>query len=332
MRGIETMNTIRQAWVFAGHGSQYPGMGRGFDFDSKPVAPIFEQAERLSGLPLRTLSMHGSADELRAPRVLEPLLLAFSLSYAAKLRAKGLRPVAVAGYSAGMLAALACAEVLSTQDALALSVRRGVWLTASAHQCPGGMLAVQGLLQSRVIDIVAGAGGSFQASTGMEDIEVSGWNAPTHLTLAGPVAALNKVAVLLTQAGARCHLAPVAAAWHSRRASRIAARLENAMDDVCFRPPLVPVYSSVSGRREVDPLQLRRHLAQQIATPVYWQAALTHLCADEKVREVLEVSCGRTLAAMQTASASSGSSPAVLSSGDAVVFPNLYQQLKADYA
>jgi [acyl-carrier-protein] S-malonyltransferase len=307
----------RHAWVFAGHGSQYSGMGRGFPFDDAAVRPVFEAAERISGLQLRELSRDAESHHLRAPSVLEPLLAAFSLAYAALLRARGRRPHAVAGYSAGLLPALVCAGVLDVESALTLAVRRGALLETAAAQGSGAMLAAYGLPVARIV-------GALQRLPDAQRIDVAGWNSPTHLTLAGGSGAMQAAGAALRAAGARTLDVPAAGAWHSRQAAGLARQFAQLSADVEFRAPRLPVYSSVSALREDDPRRLRRHLAEQIEAPVYWQATVANLCAGEGVRNLVEVGCGRTLAGLQ------GTAPR--HPAPAPVFSNLFQQLKVNHA
>ena len=307
----------RHAWVFAGHGSQYAGMGRGFPFDDAAVRPVFEAAERISGLSLRELSRHADGERLRAPSVLEPLLAAFSLAYAALLRAAGRRPQAVAGYSAGLLPALVCAGVLDVESALTLAVRRGALMETAAERSSGAMLAAYGLPVARLV-------GALQVLPYAQRIDVAGWNSPTHLTLAGGSAAVQAASAALRAVGAKTLDVPAAGAWHSRRAAGLAGQFAQLSADVEFRAPRLPVYSSVSALREDDPRRLRRHLADQIEAPVYWQATVANLCAGEGVRNFVEVGCGRTLAGLQ------GTAPRQAT--PAPTFSNLFQQLKVNHA
>ncbi len=307
----------RQAWVFAGHGSQYSGMGRGFPFDDAVVRPVFEAAERISGLCLRELSRHADANRLRAPTILEPLLAAFSLAYAALLRARGWRPHAVAGYSAGLLPALVCAGVLDVESALTLAVRRGALLESAAARNSGAMLAAYGLPVARLM-------GALQSLPEAQRIDVAGWNSPTHVTIAGGFGAMQAAGAALRAVGAKTLDVPAAGAWHSRSAAGLATQFATLSADVEFHAPQLPVYSSVSALREDDPRRLRRHLADQIEAPVYWQATVANLCAGEGVRNLVEVGCGRTLAGLQ------GTAPRHAT--PAPTFSNLFQQLKVNHA
>jgi [acyl-carrier-protein] S-malonyltransferase len=166
--------------------------------------------------------------------------------------------------------------------------------------------------------------GALQHLPEAQRIDVAGWNSPTHLTLAGGPTAMQAASTALRAAGARTLDVSAAGAWHSRRAAGLANQFAQLSADVEFHAPRLPIYSSVSALREDDPQRLRRHLADQIEAPVYWQATVANLCAGEGVRNFVEVGCGRTLAGLQ------GTAPRHAT--PAPRFSNLFQQLKVNHA
>lgn len=281
--------TVKRAWLCPGQGSQYRGMGRGFFFETVPaVRRLFEEAESISGLPLREISQHGDQAALRDCAVLEPLLLSFALSYMLLLRERGEQPAAVAGYSAGELAALCCAGVLTQREALEIASDRGRILQAAAARIGGHMLALLGLPAATVERIVAAQRG----------VVIGGWNAPDHVTVVGDVAAVQAVGDAALAAGAQIQAVDVAAAWHSPLADAAARRVAVLLERYSFRSPRLPFYSSVSGRRETDPERLRLHLSEQVRKPVLWHGALRELSAQTGVYQFYETGAGRALRTM----------------------------------
>ena len=97
---------MKMAWMFPGQGSQYPGMGRHLIARYPPAVAILREAQAVCGLPLESVMMWGPGEALRKVEVLEPALTALNIAYACYLREHGLEPDAVAGYSAGEVAAL----------------------------------------------------------------------------------------------------------------------------------------------------------------------------------------------------------------------------------
>jgi len=277
------------AWLFPGHGSQYRGMGRGFPFSAPCVRSVFEEAESLSGRELRVLAVQGDADDLRDPELLEPMLAAFALACAALLQERGAQPAAVLGYSAGLLAALHCAGVITRDAALTLAVRRGRLLKDGAARYRGAMGAAVGLPAAQVCAAIAPLS---------PNLDVAGWNAPDHLTLVGDEAALRHAAASVQSAGGSWLPVEVAGAWHSTRAAPVAEQAAALYTDVAFSAPRLPLYCSVSGRRETDPARLRESLAQQLRRPVLWHAAVSALRTGERISRFVEVGCGRVLQSM----------------------------------
>lgn len=303
----------KTAWVFPGQGAQYPGMGRGFPFAVAVVRGIFEEAEALCGQPLRRLAQEASADTLRDPAVLEPMLTAFALSYAALLQERGHQPSAVAGYSAGAIAALCCAGVIDRASALTIAARRGRLLREVAPRHAGRLTAAFDLSAEKLL-----------AVTAADDVEVAGWNAPDHLTFVASESVMREVIEKIAAAGGHCFPVDVAGAWHSERAAPVAEHVARLLQDFEFKTPRIPFYCSVSGTRESAPERLCAHLAAQIHRPVMWHAAIGNLRAREGIDRFLEVGCGRTLHGLTRRVAAFA--------GDALSFLNLYQHLEPAHA
>src|SRR5215472_8135932 len=159
---------MKQAWLFPGQGSQYPGMGRWL-WETDPVAKeILEAAACHSAIPLRSLMMRGSRIELMRPEVMEPAIIAVQTSYVMTLRRHRILPDVVAGYSLGEIGAMFAAGVFSLEDALRIAVLRGRILQVTADTRDWRMIAATGLAVG------------YQPG---RDTAIAAWNGPTDLTL-----------------------------------------------------------------------------------------------------------------------------------------------------
>lgn len=312
----------RTAWLFPGQGAQYPGVGRGFAFDHPLVRPVFEEAEAACDQSLRELAVEGSAEQLRNPAVLEPLLVAFSLAYIALLRNRGSHPAAVAGYSAGAISALYCAGVINRTAAFTIAAQRGQLLARSAPSCRGTMAAVFDLPAPKLLQVMSDVMGD-------APVEIAGWNAPDHITVVGADRSITRAIEAVREAGGQVFPVDVAAAWHSRVAEPIASECHALLERLVFSVPEVPFYCSVAGRRESDPERLRALLAEQIHRPVMWQAAIGNLRASEGITDFIEVGCGRSLKGFTQRNPSR---PIGVGSARNIVFTNLYNHLEQQHA
>lgn len=277
---------MKAAWLFPGQGAQYPGMGGELCKRYPPANEIFAEAEALSGLPLRQIGLRGPDSRLRQCDVLEPLLTAISVSYASYLRDEGLEPDYVAGYSAGEIAALYAAGVLSRTEALRIAVIRGRVLHQASLGLAGRMVAVYGIPGDAVDEIVA--------AQGSKAIAVGAWNGPDHTTIVGEPALVGAAERQALALGATLSVIDVEGPWHCGLAARAADEVAARLTEFRFGLPRVPIYTSVSGSTESDPNRLREALAAQIALPVRWR----HMLADmfrREVRQFLEAGPGRFL-------------------------------------
>lgn len=305
------------AWLFPGHGSQYAGMGRGFAFEHEKISQIFLIAEALSEQPLRQLSKDGSAEQLRQPVVLEPLLTAFAISYAYLLQENNCRPAAVAGYSAGILPALYCTDSIGLEDAIKISVSRGKLLTDLSMECHGQIITLSGADKKTLISYLT-------TSQYSSEIEIAGWNTDNCISIVGPVDVISQVALLADRHNIKATHVATSGGWHSHSAAKKYHQFLESFSSIKFSTPKIPFYSSVTGCKESCINKIVLQLASQVHMPVMWQAALANMEANESIQNYLEVGCGMSLKGMhKTTDNKSISSP---------TFKNIYAYLGAIYA
>src|SRR5215831_19297201 len=96
-------------FLFPGQGSQRVGMG-------SDLEGLWALAERLSGLPIRRISLEGPIEELTRTEVAQPALFTVSLALAKAAGELGLEPGQVAGHSLGEWTAAAAAGAIAPED------------------------------------------------------------------------------------------------------------------------------------------------------------------------------------------------------------------------
>jgi [acyl-carrier-protein] S-malonyltransferase len=275
-----TGSDMRLALLFSGQGGQRPE-----HWQQVAAGADGELRQAL----LRCLPDMADPDFCPEPEMLvrnavaQPLIFGQQMLLWSGLQARLPRPVCVAGYSLGEMAACCVAGIFSPAQGVGLAAERAQ-LMDNAAGGPSGMLAVLGLDEA-VVEKLAAAHG----------LSIAIYNAPQHVVLAGPQAGLLPAAEALAAAGASrlVHLA-VRTPSHTPRLSEATTGFRRCLADLPDRRLSIPVLSAIDATPARTSAAALDALARQISSPLNWQACL------EVVREmqpdvVLEIGPGDAL-------------------------------------
>ena len=126
------------------------------------------------------------------------------------------------------------------------------------------------------------------------DIFVSHGNAPRQTVIAGTQQAVTELAARVKQLGIPAIQLPVGSPFHTPLLEAARPALQIALGQHRWRPPGIPVLSSVSGRFVSDRVEIIDNLSRQLIEPVYWTNYVERLLAED-VRVFVEVGPGRIL-------------------------------------
>jgi [acyl-carrier-protein] S-malonyltransferase len=275
------------AFCFPGQGSIAAGMGRDIAEAVPEARAVFVRGSKACGLDLERLCFHAEADELVDTAVQQPSLVAMSLAVLAAIRARGIEPDFVVGHSVGEFAALAAAEVMSVEDAIALVRERGVAMAEAAAQHPGSMAAILGLEDEVVETLCRKILGVWPAN----------YNCPGQIVVSGEDPAVDECIERAQEAGARRAVKlKVSGAFHSPLVARAADRLRPAIERVKFQEPVAPFMSTVTARLE-SAQRMAPLLVDQLTAPVRFTQAASELMKGG-VRTFVEVGPGNVLSGL----------------------------------
>jgi [acyl-carrier-protein] S-malonyltransferase len=275
------------AFCFPGQGSLEVGMGREIAEAVPEARDVFRRASEASGLDLERLCFEGPLEELVETEVQQPALVATSLAVLAAVRARGIEPDYVVGHSVGEFAALAAAEALGVEEAIALVRERGLAMAEAARQHPGSMAAILGLEDDAVETLCRKILGVWPAN----------YNCPGQVVVSGENRAVDECCAEAQREGARRTVKlQVSGAFHSPLVARAADRLRPAIERVRFSEPVAPFMSTVTAKIE-DAQRFSTLLVDQLTAPVRFTQAASSL-AREGVRTFVEVGPGNVLSGL----------------------------------
>jgi acyl transferase domain-containing protein/NADPH:quinone reductase-like Zn-dependent oxidoreductase/acyl carrier protein/NADP-dependent 3-hydroxy acid dehydrogenase YdfG len=195
------------AFVYAGNGSQWAGMGVAAYELSQAFRHCFDKVsaafETLAGWSLTKALRSGDLEaQLRLATVAQPLLFAVQSAATFALRSKGLEPAFVLGHSVGEVAAAEAAGILDLEAAVRVVHFRSLHQELTYGH--GGMSALIGP-RDAAEHIIAK----------LPRLEIAAVNSPRAFTIAGPDEDLEQMQALARAHGARVRGLDLAYPFHS---------------------------------------------------------------------------------------------------------------------
>ncbi len=120
-------------------------------------------------------------------------------------------------------------------------------------------------------------------------------NSPQQFVLSGPLQALEAAEAAARESGVRAKKLAVAGAFHTEAMASGVEPFRDALDEVDFQPPRVPVISSTTTEPFGD--DVRDALAASLTSPIRWTGVLERL-RGLGVERYLDVGPGKVLAGL----------------------------------
>lgn len=272
------------AFLFAGQGAQYPGMGKSLTEISPKAASLFELVDSIRPGTSRQC-FAGDPAELTQTANTQPCVFTVDLAAAYALEEAGVHADVAAGFSLGEMAALTFAGSFSEKDGFSLVCRRGELMQEAAQEHPSAMAAVLKLKDETVEQLCAG----------FPDVYPVNYNCPGQLVVAGGTEHLDQFCELAAEAGGRAKKLAVGGGFHSPFMEQAASAYLQELLRIGVKLPRIPVY----GNRTAAPYEENREtmLAEQMKNPVLWTKTVERMAADG-VDTFVEVGPGKTLSGL----------------------------------
>ena len=273
---------MKVAFLFAGQGSHYVGMGSDL-YEAYPCCKKIYDDMYLA-FDVKDICFHGPLETLNNTKYAQSCILTTSLAIAQVVKEMGIEPSYVAGLSLGEYSALSFSGVFTYQDAGQIVEKRGQIMADALPKGFSGMAAVLGMSKEEIQEVLQSISSS---------VCIANYNCPNQIVISGKMNDLQIVMEALKEKGCR-RIIPlqVSGAFHSPLLNDASKQLMNVLKEYELRPSRIPVVYNVSG--QVENRDIRQILSEQIKSSVLFEQSI-HFMINQGVDTFIEIGPGKTL-------------------------------------
>ncbi len=276
---------MKLGFLYAGQGSQHPGMGADLYAAYPAFRAVLDGAE--VDFDLKTVSFEDPEGLLNQTRYTQPCMVAFAAGLTAVLAERGVVPAAAAGLSLGEYSALHAAGVFDAATAIRLVAFRGRAMEQAAAGRESAMMAVLGLDREPLQAACA-------AASSLGTAVIANYNCPGQLVIGGEKAAVDQAAALAKEAGAkRCLPLKVSGPFHTPLMAPAGEALKDYFRTVSFARPRIPVLFNCLGDEMPEGGTIPELLVRQVQSSVFMEDSIRKMAS--MVDAVVEIGPGKAL-------------------------------------
>ncbi|WP_295585374.1 ACP S-malonyltransferase [uncultured Oscillibacter sp.] len=279
---------MKLGFLYAGQGSQHPGMGADL-YESSPVfRQVLDQAAAQVDFDLKKVSFEDPDGVLNQTRYTQPCMVAFAAGMTALLHQEGIVPAVAAGLSLGEYSALHAAGVFDAATAVKLVAFRGRAMEEAAAGRESAMVAVLNLDRAPLQACC-------DEASALGCVVICNYNCPGQLVIGGEKAAVEKAAALAKEKGARrCLPLKVSGPFHTPLMAPAGDALKDYFQTVTFAQPQIPVIFNCLGDVKDDTVTIPELLVRQVQSSVFMEDSIRTMAA-MGVDGIVEIGPGKAL-------------------------------------
>ena len=258
----------KYAALFAGQGSQYPGMAT--ELVNHPIGiEIFERANEALGFDIKKMCVQGDAEQLKLTINAQPSIYTVSfILYQIFLSETKLKPEVAAGHSLGEYTALAAAEVFTFEEGVRAVRKRGEVMQTAVPVGVGAMAAVLGADTQELENYCS----EVSSELSPEKVVPANFNCSGQTVISGHKKAVEKI---LTKFKGK--VLEVSAPFHSPLMAPAAEEMKEVLDNINFQNAIFPIISNCDSKFRTEAESFKNSLITQITDPVYWDTGILEI-------------------------------------------------------
>ena len=294
------MSIIKNILLCPGQGAQHVGMAKAWCEHSATAKAVFEQAQETMGFDLAKLCFDGPEDELnRTDKAQVAIYTASVACHRALAETGAVGEVSLtAGLSLGEFTALHLAGAFDFLTGLELVRLRGRAMQDAAALSESSMVALVGADEAQAQALCEEALNDPE-NQGDEVLVPANFNCPGQVVISGSLKACERAEAVADKMGLRSTQLAVAGAFHSPLMQPAADRLSEALDQVDWTLPRVPVMSNVTAEPHGNSIEtIKQRLVEQLTNPVRWSQSMSYVLAQYPEARLVELAPGKVLSGL----------------------------------
>lgn len=254
------------AFLFAGQGAQYSGMGKDLYENIDEVKALYEELEAMRP---GTMKQCFDSDEetLKKTENTQPCLFATDYACAMALESRGIHADEAAGFSLGEVVANAYAGTLDVNDAFSLVCKRAEAMGVCNVKYPGTMVAVLRADNEKLNELCAEC-----------KVYPVNYNCPGQVSVAGKIHRIERFKERLAEEKIRCIQLAVSGSFHTPYMEEASEVLAKALGEMDINEPKMPIYSNYTSKPYPENSEeISELISKQVSNSVKWEKTLRRM-------------------------------------------------------
>lgn len=278
---------MKYAFVFAGQGAQYPGMGQEFYQQFTYVQNLYDKASKILGFDVPSLCFQES-ELLSQTKYTQPCMLVTSCAiYEVVKNELQITPIVAAGFSLGEYSALYASNIFDFQTIIKLIQYRATFMNEDAENYPGKMAAFIGIDLKYLESLCEEIGG----------VQIANFNSPQQLVISGKIDSVDQVIRFAEGKARKVIPLNVSGAFHTPLMQQASIKLYDEVIKMPYNNPHFDVIANFNAL-PYDINNLAQTMKKQVTSPVRWIDTINYIVNNYQIDGFIEIGPGKVLSGL----------------------------------